>query len=149
MTVHPSAKLLIPWYILSLLCAAAIVWHNAQLPDGQAPDNWYYILPAFMLGGTLAAHGRRVFTSLHLEEYRLRYEAGALSKETRMMELRSIQNVRVDQSILQRILKTGNLTIEAIGGLGSIALANIDNPQTVADAILRASHEHHAARKDE
>jgi uncharacterized membrane protein YdbT with pleckstrin-like domain len=149
MTVHPSAKLLIPWYVLAVLCAGAIVWHNARLPDGQAPDNWFYILPAFMLGGTLAAHGRRIFTRLHLEDYRLRYEAGVISKETRMMELRSLQNVRVHQNILQRILKTGNLSIEAVGGSSSITLANIDNPQSVADAILRASHEHHAAKKDE
>ncbi len=143
MTVHPSAKLLKPWYAVAVLIALGIVWYNYNLTPPEPPKHWLHIFPALIVIGTLMAHGRRVFTTLQLEDYRLRFESGLFTKTTRIMELRKVQDVRVEQNLFQRMLNTGNIAIETAGESSGIVMANIDRPQFVADTILHASHSHY------
>jgi uncharacterized membrane protein YdbT with pleckstrin-like domain len=125
------------------LVALGIVWYNYNLTPPEPPRNWLFIFPAFIVGGTLVAHGRRVFTRLHLEDYRLRFESGLFTKTTRIMELRKVQDVRVEQNLFQRMLNTGTIAIETAGESSGIVMVNIDRPQFVADTILHASHNHY------
>jgi len=55
------------------------------------------------------------------------------------MELAKIQDVRVHQSMGQRLLNIGNIDIETAGERGTLIIRNIDRPQTVADFILESS----------
>ena len=59
-----------------------------------------------------------------------------LSRSTRTMELSRIQDVRVDQTLLQRMIGIGTITVETAGETGRLSMANVDRPQTVADIIL-------------
>jgi uncharacterized membrane protein YdbT with pleckstrin-like domain len=70
---------------------------------------------------------------------KLRYESGALSKTTRTIQVSKVQDVRVDQSLLQRLIGTGNLSIETAGETSRLTVENIDDPGAVADAITEAS----------
>jgi uncharacterized membrane protein YdbT with pleckstrin-like domain len=145
MTVHPSAKLLIPCYVLSGLVAVGVAIYISNRPQDQPAQYWLCLIPAIILIWTASVHLRRSLIRLHLEEFRLRYESGFISKSTRMMELRKVQDIRVNQSMIQRMLNTGDLSIETAGESSRLVMLNIDKPQSVADQILEASHAHYKA----
>jgi uncharacterized membrane protein YdbT with pleckstrin-like domain len=67
---------------------------------------------------------------------------GLLSKTTRNIQLSKVQDVRVDQSLGQRMLGVGNISIETSGETSRLTVANIDSPHAVADEIIAASQEH-------
>jgi uncharacterized membrane protein YdbT with pleckstrin-like domain len=73
---------------------------------------------------------------------KLRYESGLLSKTTRNIQLSKVQDVRVDQSLGQRMMGVGDLSIETSGESSRLEVDNIDQPQAVADEIIAASQEH-------
>jgi uncharacterized membrane protein YdbT with pleckstrin-like domain len=72
----------------------------------------------------------------------LRYEEGLLSKTTRNIQLSKIQDVRVDQSLGQRMLGVGDISIETSGESSRLEVDNIDSPQGVAEEIIAASQQH-------
>ena len=72
---------------------------------------------------------------------RLRYETGMTSKSTRTIQLSKVQDVRVDQSMAQRMFNIGNISIETAGEASRLTIENVDDPQALADEILnRAQH---------
>jgi len=87
-------------------------------------------------------HTRRLLIKLTILDDRLRYEAGLLSKSTRTMELTKIQDVRVDQTLGQRMLDIGDLSLETAGESSRIVMRSIDNPHAAADRILELSRAH-------
>jgi len=55
-----------------------------------------------------------------------------------------VQDVRVDQSVKQRLLGMGRLSVETSGGSSTIAINNVDSPHKIADMILeRSRHSPH------
>jgi membrane protein YdbS with pleckstrin-like domain len=81
---------------------------------------------------------------LVLTDDMLRFEEGFLSKAQRNMMLTKIEDVRVAQSVGQRMLGVGNLAIQATGDSAPICMDNVDNARGIADRILTAAK---AARK--
>jgi uncharacterized membrane protein YdbT with pleckstrin-like domain len=137
LVVRPSTKTLKVAYLLCLLTAGAIFGYGRYL---EKRLELLLIVPAL---GLLWAAGRHLslrFTTLSIEGGRLRFEQGVLSRSTRTMDLSKIQDVRVDQSVGQRILNLGNLTLETAGEAGTLTMANIDQPRRIAEAILGAAH---------
>lgn len=134
--IRPSAKLLKAMYVFCALAAAAILIggrgeHRAVL--------YLLILPAVAALWTAIRHLGRIFTRLTVEGERLRFESGVLGRTTRTMELRKVQDVRVDQSLGQRLINVGNLSIETAGESSRITIENIDSPREAADRILAAA----------
>jgi uncharacterized membrane protein YdbT with pleckstrin-like domain len=58
--------------------------------------------------------------------------------------LTKIEDVRVEQSLLQRLFGLGDLAVQATGDSAPLRLDNIDDARSVADRILNAAQ---AARK--
>ena len=56
------------------------------------------------------------------------------------MEIKKVQDVRVDQTLGQRILGMGDISIETAGDSSRLTMRSIDRPQVVADQILDAAH---------
>ena len=136
-TFRPSTKLLKAMYVLCALAAAAILIGGR----GEKPAMLYLlILPALAALWTAVRHVSRIFTRLAVAGERLRFESGVLGKTTRTMELRKVQDVRVDQSLGQRLINVGNLSIETAGESSRITIENIDSPREAADRILAAAH---------
>jgi hypothetical protein len=52
------------------------------------------------------------------------------------MELRKVQDVRVDQTVTQRMLNTGDITVETAGESSRITMHSIDDPHHAAEHIL-------------
>lgn len=140
MKVRQSLKGVNIAYVLDLVLAAAIAayWLGASDPP-QVPLWVPMLAPAVLLLLTAIRHMRRRTTSLDVQGDRLRYEAGVFSKTSRIMELAKVQDVRFDQTFGQRIINTGDLSLETAGETSRIVMPSIDRPKEVAEHILELS----------
>jgi membrane protein YdbS with pleckstrin-like domain len=140
MKVRQSLKGVNIAYVLDLVLAAAIAayWLGASDPP-QVPLWVPMLAPAALLLLTAIRHMRRRTTSLDVQGDRLRYEAGVFSKTSRIMELAKVQDVRFDQTFGQRIINTGDLSLETAGETSRIVMPSIDRPKEVAEHILELS----------
>ena len=140
MQVRQSLKGVKIAYALVAVLAAAIVayWYSASSSPLPADvPLWAPLLaPAALLLLTAIRHLRRRTTSLDVQGERLRYEAGLFSKTSRIMELSKVQDVRFDQTFGQRIIGTGDLSVETAGETSRIVMPSIDRPRAVAEHIL-------------
>jgi hypothetical protein len=55
------------------------------------------------------------------------------------MELSKVQDVRYDQTLGQRMINTGDLSLETAGETSRIVMPSIDRPKEVAEHILELS----------
>ncbi len=140
LVVRPSTKFLMMKYLFAdLFLIAAIVLHlkfertNAALAIGVV---WVLITI-----WTAAKHIALRFTTLTVLSDSLRYEVGMVGKTTRSLNLAKVQDVRVEQGLLDRVLAIGDITLETAGESGSLEMTGIDRPQQVADQILEMSRE--------
>ena len=115
---------------------AVIYGYNNNRTDRM---DWLIVFPAILLLWIAARHISLRFITLTIAGNKLRYETGILSKATRTMELAKVQDVHVTQSLFQRMMGVGNITLETAGESGRLTMANVDNPQAVADFILESS----------
>ena len=141
LTVRPTAKFLkagaiaagLVFLALEILCYVS--WNAA------VGSSLIMIVPFFILLWPAARALRRRYTKAAIVGDRLRYEAGMTSKSTRTIQLTRVQDVRVDQSMAQRIFNIGNISIETAGETSRLTIENVDDPQSLADEILnRAQH---------
>jgi len=140
MQVRQSLKGVQIAYVLIAALAIAIAAYWLSASDPPAVPLWAPLLaPAVLLLLTVIRHIRRRATCLDVQGDRLRYEAGLFSKTSRILELSKVQDVRVDQSFGQRIIGTGDLSVETAGGSSRIAMPSIDRPKEVAEHILDLS----------
>lgn len=107
---------------------------------------WIAAALAFLLALPAWRQLRRRFIRLILTGDKLRYEVGLFSRTTRTFQLSKIQDVRVEQTFLERLLKVGDLSIETAGESGSLVIRNIDHPHEVADMIAEASEQQPSKR---
>lgn len=143
MQISASVKLIKIGYIMCLLAAIAIAAYLLAIHN-QDDRMWALeALPALAALYLVARHIRRRMVKLTILDDRLRYEAGFLSKTTRTMELTKVQDVRVDQTIGQRMLNIGNLSLETAGESSRIVMPSVDRPHEAADEILKLARGRH------
>ena len=130
------------WYVFALLVIAAAVVVYAEYWPPREPHPWLPAIAAVVLLIPIRRHIRRQSMKVTITGDKLRYEAGLLSKTTRNIQLSKVQDVRVDQSLGQRIMGVGDISIETSGESSRLEVDNIDQPQAVADEIIAASQEH-------
>jgi uncharacterized membrane protein YdbT with pleckstrin-like domain len=140
--IRPSMKLIKTGYVCALLvvCAAVFV-HYKYLVD-QFPQQRYPYLPIaslLVLLWPIKRHLRRQTVKLTIAGDKLRYETGLASKSTRIIQLPKVQDVRVIQSITQRILNIGDVSIETAGENSRLVVENLDGPQQLAEQLTDAS----------
>jgi membrane protein YdbS with pleckstrin-like domain len=141
--LRPSIKLIKLVYIVSLIAAVAIAGYLLSMHDRDDRLWALLLIPAVAILFAAIRHARRRLIKLTVLEDRLRYEAGLFSKTTRTIELAKVQDVRVDQTLGQRLLNIGDLSLETAGGTSRIVMESIDRPQEAADHILELSRARH------
>ena len=139
MQLRPSLKFIKLSYVLCLVLAVALGVY--LLVDDNHPDYtvWGFVVPAILLFFTAVRHIQRRLVKVTIMGDRLRYESGLFSKSTRTIELAKLQDVRVDQTLGQRMVNIGDLSLETAGGTSRIEIDSIDRPQEAADHILELS----------
>lgn len=71
---------------------------------------------------------------------RIEIESGLLSRTTRNIPLRNIQDVTTSASIGQRLLGLGDVVIDSASDAGKITMRNVRNPRRYADIVLAQLH---------
>ena len=132
-----------------------MAWEKNDLPmkfiKSTLPDNetikmeiafhWTHSLIAwlalFFLGWLIV--GIFIFISMYIEKWtteraltnkRLVIKRGLISRQTEEMSFNRIEEVNLNQSILQRLLGSGNIRITGTGS-GEVVMKNIDDPLAV------------------
>ncbi|HEX3557787.1 MAG TPA: PH domain-containing protein [Pyrinomonadaceae bacterium] len=83
-------------------------------------------------------HLRRNTVSYTLTDSKIEIDQGLVSRTTRNIPLRNIQDVTVSATFFQRLLRFGNLVIDNASDTGgTTVLRNIPDPRRHADLLLR------------
>jgi uncharacterized membrane protein YdbT with pleckstrin-like domain len=130
--IRPTTKFL----KAGALSAAALALALDVVCWKQWGYGWQMLVPPLLLLWPAARAMRRQLTKTTITGDRLRYESGMASKSTRTIQLSKLQDVRVDQSLSQRMFNVGDLSLETSGETSRLTIPNVDNPQTIADDIL-------------
>jgi len=89
------------------------------------------LIPAFY-------HLKQKLVRYTLTDSKIEIDSGLISKTTKNVPLRTIQDVTVTSTVPQRMLGFGNLVIENAGEAGGrIILKNINSPKKHADVLLK------------
>ena len=123
---------------------------KSTLPDNETIEmeisfHWNHTLVAWLyllfLGWLII--GVFLFISMYLEKWtteraltnrRLVIKRGLIRRQTEEMSFNRIEEVNLNQSILQRILGSGDIRVTGTGS-GEVAMKNIDDPLGVQKKI--------------
>jgi len=145
MQVRQSVKLILAAYAVCGLMEGLIVAYWL-VSEPRSNRIWLlFIIPIVLQIIAAKRHAEKLASTLTVSDGRIRYETGMLSRTTRTLELAKVQDVRVDQSPLQRLLDMGDLSLETAGESGRLVMTAIDRPRAVADELLDLARKSHTA----
>ena len=146
-TIHPTRKWVKYQYTLVffIFCFAVFAWVNY----GQNTPAWLLLIPAALFLWPMLGGMQRRFTKITVSGDKLRYETGILSRTSRTIQLSKVQDVRVDQTVLQRLVNIGTLSFETAGETSRLTMPDVDEPHAVSEAIVDAAQQHQPRRKGE
>jgi uncharacterized membrane protein YdbT with pleckstrin-like domain len=139
--VRPSIALLKTAYGVAFFTLACIGGAKAMGFLKDFGQYWWvcFVPPVLYLLWIVVRHFRLTLTKLIINEDRIRLESGFLSKQMHAIDVSKVHNVRVEQSVKQRVMGIGNLTVETASQSSRIYITDIDKPQEIADRILQFS----------
>lgn len=137
-TVRPTLLFIKLGYALATLGAFVVIALLGLQPWLVIP--FYVSLPLALLVFLLPAykHLKRNSVRYTLTDAKIEIDEGFISRTTRNIPLRNIQDVSVTTSIPQRLLRFGNVVVDnASDAAGATILRDIPDPRRHADLILR------------
>jgi uncharacterized membrane protein YdbT with pleckstrin-like domain len=140
--IRPSMKFIRVGYVCALLVVGAAIFVHYKYLVHQYPDARYPYLPIaslLILLWPIKRHLQRQTVKLTIAGEKLRYEVGLGSKSTRIIQLPKVQDVRVIQSITQRIFDVGDVSIETAGENSRLVVENLDAPRQLAEQLTDAA----------
>jgi membrane protein YdbS with pleckstrin-like domain len=134
-TTRPTLLFVKVGYALAVLGGILLV---ALLAFTPVPTWISVLLGLLLLLIPAYYHIKRNTVRYTLTDSKIEIDQGFISRTTRNIPLRNIQDVTVSASIPQRILGFGNLIIDNASETGgSTVLRNINDPRHYADLLLR------------
>lgn len=133
--IRPSMKFIKAGYAVTLLVIAAAVFIHYKYLADKYDVPWLPIVSLLLLLWPIKRHIQRQTVKLTIAGEKLRYETGLTSKSTRLIQLPKVQDVRVLQSMGQRMLGVGDISIETAGENSRLVVQNLDSPQQLAEQI--------------
>ncbi|HEX8502966.1 MAG TPA: PH domain-containing protein [Pyrinomonadaceae bacterium] len=137
-TVRPTLLFVKLGYLLAALGAFLVIALLAWQPWAAIP--FYVSLPVALTLFLLPAykHLMRNTVRYTLTDSKIEIDQGFISRTTRNIPLRNIQDVSVTTSIPQRLLRFGNVVVDNASEVGgTTVLRDIPDPRRHADLILR------------
>lgn len=110
---------------------------SIQLPDGVELRWLGYALLLFGLFQLLRWWLASLMDQLEIYDRELVWTHGLLSKEYTEISMASVRTVRVEQSLLQRVLNAGNLQIFTAGDTPELTVRGLPRPQEIRQHIKR------------
>ncbi len=138
-SITPTLMFVKIGYGLAVLGALLLVALTAVIYNVIAIPTWISILAGIALLLIPAFyHLKHKIVRYTLTDSKIEIDEGFISKTTRNVPLRTIQDVTVSATVPQRMLGFGNLIIENAGETESrIVLKNINSPKKYADVLLK------------
>jgi membrane protein YdbS with pleckstrin-like domain len=137
-TVGPTLLFIKIGYLLAALGAVLIVVLLAWQKWVSVPVYVSILLALALLLWPAYKHLMRNTVRYTLTDSKIEIDQGLISRTTRNIPLRNIQDVSVTTTIPQRLLRFGNVVIDnASEAGGTTVLRNIPDPRRHADLILR------------
>jgi uncharacterized membrane protein YdbT with pleckstrin-like domain len=126
-------------YLLTLLVIVAllVLYFKYWPPEHRQP--WLPGVPALLLLWPIKRHLQRQAVKLTISGDKLRFETGMAAKSTRIIQLPKVQDVRVFQTVAQRMFGVGDLAIETAGENSRLMVENLDQPRQLAEQITDLS----------
>lgn len=124
--------------ILGGLLLAALFGFLSQISRLNIPV-WFSVLAGLSLLLIPAFyHLKQKLVRYTLTDAKIEIDQGLISKTTKNIPLRTIQDVTVSSTVVQRMLGFGNLIIDNASETGGkIVLKNINSPKKYADVLLK------------
>jgi uncharacterized membrane protein YdbT with pleckstrin-like domain len=135
MIIRPTMKFIYLGYVATIVAIGGLV---AGVGRMEWPG-WVAWTCLLLLLWPIKRHARNRLTKMTILDDKLRYETGALGKTTRTIMISRVQDLTVYQSMSQRILGVGDLSIETAGESSRLTISGIDRPQEIADHIQELS----------
>jgi len=146
--LHPHWKALIRPALVVLLGIALLVLGWIFLPDGGAGTVGLYVIAAaaLVLAVWFSLWPLLVWRTTHyvFTNERVLLREGVFNRQQRDIPLSRVNDVSSNQSLLDRLLGCGNLTVESAGERGQSVLEDIPRVvqvQKVAYELVEADHE--------
>ena len=137
-TVGPTLLFVKIGYVLAALAAVALVVLLAWQPWVGVPVYVSIPLALALLLWPAYKHLMRNTVRYTLTDSKIEVDEGLISRTTRNVLLRNVQDVSVTTTIPQRLLRFGNVVVDnASDAAGATVLRNIPDPRRHADQILR------------
>jgi uncharacterized membrane protein YdbT with pleckstrin-like domain len=136
LTIQPTTKFLKAGAILAAVVVVGLEIGCLMSWNTAASTSLIMLFPPLLLLWPAMRAMRRRFMKTVISGDRLRYEVGVASKSTRNIQLSKLQDVRVDQTMVQRMFNIGDLAIETAGEGSRLVIRHVDNPQALADEIM-------------
>lgn len=137
-TVGPTLLFVKVGYLLAVLGAFLLVALLAWQPWVSVPVFVSIPLSLALLLWPAYKHLKRNSVRYTLTDSKIEIDEGFISRTTRNIPLRNIQDVSVTTTIPQRLLRFGNVVVDnASDAAGATVLRNIPDPRRHADQILR------------
>ncbi len=137
-TVRPTLLFIKIGYALAALGAVALVALLAWQPWVNVPVYVSIPLALALLLIPAYKHLMRNTVRYTLTDSKIEMDRGLVSRTTRNIPLRNIQDVTVTSTIPQRLLRFGDLVIDNASETGgTTVLHNIPDPRRHADLLLR------------
>lgn len=136
--VGPTLLFIKIGYVLAALAAVALVVLLAWQPWVSVPVFVSIPLALALLLIPAYKHLMRNTVRYTLTDSKIEIDQGLISRTTRNLPLRNIQDVSVTTTIPQRLLRFGNVVVDNASETGGTTiLKNIPDPRRHADQILR------------
>ncbi|MCA1591679.1 MAG: PH domain-containing protein [Acidobacteria bacterium] len=137
--VRPTLLFIKIGYVLAALGGLAVVALLALLRS-RIDVPLYVSIPLALALLLIPAyyHVKRNMIRYTLTDSKIEIDQGFISRTTRNVPLRNIQDVTVTSTVFQRLLKFGNVVVDnASESGGNTVLRNIPDPRRHADLLLR------------
>lgn len=140
-SIRPTLLLVKIGYLIAIIGAFPLVFliHFVSSIFGiSIPSVFYVLLGLSLLLIPAYYHFRRNIVSYTLTDSKIEIDEGFIFQQSRNIPLRSIQDVSVQSSLLQRLFGYGDILIDnASEDSGRIVLKNVEQPKKYADMVLK------------
>lgn len=154
--LHPHWITLVPAVLVLLITVGLASFLAAVIPSGgaQAPLQLAVLVVAVvvLLAFVLAPFLRWRTTHYVITTYRVLIRTGVLNHEGHDIPLKRLNDVAFEQSIWDRMIGAGTLTLESAGEHGQETLGNIphaDRTQQLINRLVEEDSQRRSGRADE
>jgi uncharacterized membrane protein YdbT with pleckstrin-like domain len=138
-------RIILLWYWVAIALSLVVAVIAFAAGGGGAPIGWTFTFAAVAFGvALLFSFLDRKATVWVVTNVRVIQESGVLSHRTSEFPLDKINNIDYEQSLLGRVFKYGDVTLQTAAEFGASKMTFIADPKTLKDAVTKSIEDYRA-----